>query len=240
MKTKSFPIDAHFSQVTAINRLAGNYIVPTEETVLHQTRKIILPEVRELIAGITTQDEHETRDGIGDVLFTAAGLYARCGMAWPSQFTPHLQDFSAFTVRRNVLDMLSGCEAICFDTELLGYEQAARTIPAALNFIVKDALVLGQMYGYPVLDDLQAVIDSNFSKFDKTEDDALMTRAKYAQLGVQTAYHPATYEGTKLYVTKVTADEIGRDGKEYPAGKWVKSVNFREPQFSSLVEVESA
>lgn len=230
-----------YDAVAAINRMAGNYIVPTTETALHQLNKIILPEVRETLDGLIAEDEHEIRDGVGDILFTVAGLYARLGYAFPeSIIVPTHLKYTREEAALSTLTLMGVCEEAATLVAIHGLEAYGEKLNAHMETMLRIACRIGHMHGYPVEQDLQAVVDSNFTKFDKTEDDAWQTKAKYSQLGVDTEYHQASYEGTKLYVTKVATAGKGSDGKNYPAGKWVKSVNFKEPVYSSLVEVASA
>lgn len=233
-------LSAQHDAVAAINRMAGNYIVPTTETALHQINKIILPEVRETLDGLIAEDEHEIRDGVGDILFTVAGLYARLGYAFPENImVPTIVKYTRTEAAFTALTLQSVCEESATMIAIVGLEEYGRQLNGHMETMLRAACRLGHMHGFPIQQDLQAVIDSNFTKFDTTEDEARQTAAKYARLGVDTVYHSATYEGRQLYVTKVEDATKGTDGKSYPAGKWVKSVNFQEPVYSSLVEVAS-
>lgn len=92
--------------------------------------------------------------------------------------------------------------------------------------------------------DLHEVVLSNLTKFDPAgEPEAIRaTVAKYLALGVETvqieAYDPLSGhdgdEGRLLYVSRSAYDQVGTDGKAYPKGKWLKSANFVEPEFSPL------
>lgn len=84
--------------------------------------------------------------------------------------------------------------------------------------------------------DLDVVILSNLSKFDRTETDALLTKAKYDALGVPTDVRTHDANGTIYYITVVDADCVGTDGKTYPKGKYLKSHLWLEPWFTPLPE----
>lgn len=83
--------------------------------------------------------------------------------------------------------------------------------------------------------DFAEVVRSNLTKFDGNEEDALATQQKYEAIGVHTHCLKVTAEnGRVFYVTKSAVDQQGRDGKYYPAGKYLKSVRFEEPQYAPL------
>jgi len=95
---------------------------------------------------------------------------------------------------------------------------------------------LAGRYGFDASEVLRRVNESQFSKFDKNTDDLLDTRTKYTRLGVETFFIKKEYQGETVYVTKVTETVTGTDGKVYLKGKWLKSVNFKEPRFDDMIE----
>ncbi len=88
--------------------------------------------------------------------------------------------------------------------------------------------------------DMTVVCDSNMEKFDLSEADALLTRDKYAKLGIETYYivsnilDEETGRSKKLYVTRSSSDQTDAKGKDYPADKWLKSYKWKEPVFTPL------
>lgn len=84
-------------------------------------------------------------------------------------------------------------------------------------------------------EDMYAIYRSNMSKFDTDEDTASRTRDKYAQLGLEVET-VRVMDGPKVYYTTRVTHEQVVDGKLYPRGKLVKSVNFKEPVFIPLPE----
>lgn len=88
--------------------------------------------------------------------------------------------------------------------------------------------------GFPADKDFKEVCRSNFTKFDKTEEDAKETAAKYLEKGVETYYVGRPREDVLVYVTYLAKDQVGIDGKSYPKGKWLKSIHFEEPVFTPL------
>lgn len=77
------------------------------------------------------------------------------------------------------------------------------------------------------IDDLFKVIESNKTKFCKTADEANATIRKYEKLGVTTHAE----ESSLGYVIKSSVTVTGSDGKQYPQGKWLKSINFVDAEF---------
>lgn len=82
--------------------------------------------------------------------------------------------------------------------------------------------------GYEVY---RRVLVSNLSKFCATHEEAQATVDKYAALGVT-----VNVFGTPpaLYVKSACAQEFG--GETIPAGKFLKGVNFQEPDFTDLLQ----
>lgn len=85
---------------------------------------------------------------------------------------------------------------------------------------------LANRLGAPADLDYVDVVLSNLCKFDVSEEDALKTREKYQEIGVDTIYIRSQYAGYIFYVTKVAVDQVGSDNKVYPAGKWLKSFKW--------------
>lgn len=89
--------------------------------------------------------------------------------------------------------------------------------------------------GIPADLDFKKVCESQFTKFDNTIDEALATRDKYLEMGITTYYdEQIRKDGTKIYVTYSAINQTGKDNKSYPAGKWLKSCNYKEPIFDPL------
>lgn len=98
---------------------------------------------------------------------------------------------------------------------------------------------LGYLMGFPSDMDLDLVCDSQYSKFDRTLEDAALTKAKYEALGIevyQTTRNLGSPEdqGSLYIVTRSSKDQKDTDGKDYPKDKWLKSVKFKEPVFSNM------
>ena len=107
--------------------------------------------------------------------------------------------------------------------------------------ILFTVLGLAHVMGFPADDDLRLICESQFTKFDASEESAEQTKQKYLLLGVET-YQIRKQLGSAeddnfWIVTKSAKDQIGKDGKDYPKDKWLKSVNFKEPVFDPSYQI---
>lgn len=229
--SSSSPLSVLFARVVAINNLVGNTAHPNRETALHQLKGIIRPEMEELQIGIDMRDLHETRDGLADVLFTLAGLYGRMGLAIPEHWD--LTDLSGLRSTNDCLRKLFDCQTAL---EIIAEQQFAG-ISAAMSAIagncVELAIKIAQLEDIDYLSDLEAVIASNMTKFDRDEESAKATRDKYWAISVDTFQkNQSVSEDEPPYIVTFSAkDQHGYDGKDYPMGKWLKSVNFQDTDF---------
>lgn len=103
-------------------------------------------------------------------------------------------------------------------------------------------LGLAHVMGFPADDDLRLICESQFTKFDASEEAAEQTKQKYLDLGVET-YQIRKQLGSAeddnfWIVTKSAKDQVGKDGKDYPKDKWLKSTNFKEPEFDPSYSVK--
>lgn len=99
---------------------------------------------------------------------------------------------------------------------------------------IGDVLVTTYGLGYVINIDCDWLMDnidlSNMSKFDLTLEDAQATQKKYSEIGVETVIGHNEEHG--LYFVLSAKDQVGTDGKEYPAKKMLKSINFKEPDLN--------
>ena len=81
------------------------------------------------------------------------------------------------------------------------------------------------MRGYDLEQDLTAVNESNFSKFDISKNDAELTVKKYKDIGVTAEYKKVG----GYFITLCSKNCADNNEKKYPAGKILKSINYKEP-----------
>lgn len=84
--------------------------------------------------------------------------------------------------------------------------------------------------------DMHAVTDALLTRFDRTMEDALKTRKKYLDLGVETETRVTTIDGVTYHVTVSTKDQIDIHGEQYTAGKFLKSYQFSVATLQPLPE----
>lgn len=119
---------------------------------------------------------------------------------------------------------LDGIGDMAFTVELNKY------IDPEMRFDLMDH-ILGFFHPDTVSQALQAVIDSNNTKFDYSEEDAQLTAVHYDTLGVVVRTEEVK---TGVWATFSHYDQLV-DNKAYPADKLLKSVvNFKEPDFSHV------
>jgi predicted HAD superfamily Cof-like phosphohydrolase len=80
--------------------------------------------------------------------------------------------------------------------------------------------------------DFDTVHVSNMSKFCKDRDEALQTAAHYEKLGVQISYR--NVEGNMIAVISA-CDQTDINGKFYPEGKLMKSVQYHLPELDHVI-----
>lgn len=126
-------------------------------------------------------------------------------------------------------------------------EIVAKIDREAVRDDIQDILVtdygLSHYMGFDADADHVKVYESNMSKFDPSMDLARLTQEKYAALGVPTTIrctevsklHHGERHLTETFFINVSAeDTVGTDGKTYPKGKFLKSINFKEPQYNIM------
>lgn len=97
-------------------------------------------------------------------------------------------------------------------------------------------LGLAHRVGIDAQADYALIVASQFTKFDRTVEDAERTKAKYDAKNMQTHYEARFLPGEEApyYVTYSSVDQIDDQGRPCSAGKWLKSWQFQEPRFNDL------
>lgn len=79
--------------------------------------------------------------------------------------------------------------------------------------------------------DMQAVIDGVMTRFCRNEAELDQTVEKYAKLGITKVYTVGAFPTLAL---KVAEDQVGTNGEQFPKGKFLKSVSYRDTVFPPL------
>lgn len=240
----------HLTLNARINNIAGNRPLDRPAEVIAAAQaKVILSELRELIAGIRADDRTEIRDGIADVLVTVDGMIHRLDLSneYLSLFDTSLGE--SVEDELSMLDAsvttLGACQNLI--SLLEDYENLLESIiahPAGwachntrdnqnadMFGLAVMAYVCARLYDVNVYDDQLEVYRSNLSKFDTMREDAEAGIAKYASMGVTLVIEESEVDGVTYYVLKSPEDQVV-GGKDYPKGKFLKSIHFSEPNLS--------
>lgn len=94
---------------------------------------------------------------------------------------------------------------------------------------------LAKRCALPSIVDLAEVVRANKSKFDTSLEDQVKTAQKYTALNVETYFKSVVQpDGSSLYVTFTSHTQVDTQGREYIAGKWLKSYKWQDVQFEAL------
>lgn len=247
-----------FQNVADMNDLVGNIATGSIHCARHQYH-IIAEEVKELEDAILDQDLKMARDGVADVKVTVYGLAHRLGIkhfdavvrAATQVLMNHLElqadETTAQFIRRGYAQMEIDCTlnwdlALAeFKSLIENFEDLADSIQTHFEksdpvfyiaSMIYYAELIAALLGFDSDADDAEVHRSNMSKFDTNEEDLLATVKKYYDLGVETVVRETAIDDVKYYVVKVAHDQDGKDGKFYRRGKFLKSINFEEPNLA--------
>lgn len=89
-------------------------------------------------------------------------------------------------------------------------------------------------------DDFTKTVESLYSRFDSNIADAIKTHQKYEAMGVKTYISESIITGSELtrYANKVLEDCVSIKGETFSKGKFVKSVNYKDHQFTDTPDFE--
>lgn len=90
------------------------------------------------------------------------------------------------------------------------------------------AIGMAHIIGFDSDKDMLEVYNSNMSKLCVTQEELVATQKKYADIGV------VTYVGGELprAFVKSALDQTGSNGEFYKKGKFLKGINFKEPNLT--------
>lgn len=235
-----------------INHLVGNHANHEDLFGIAKQLEIIASEVREGIVSLYKNNfgNNGFRDDVQDILFTVYGLFYRANINPERAFyTPTENNFKAYFKDEALDNLISYANVLTLLSNKIA-DHAANNEPLTNEDIVTITVVLtslqtfaynaGLSCGFPVMIDYAEVVRSNMTKFDTTLEDAEATRDKYAAIGIVTVTVPGEYfiedKPYSVFICKSAHDQTGTDGKDYPGGKWLKSIRFREPEYIVIPE----
>lgn len=97
--------------------------------------------------------------------------------------------------------------------------------------------ISGMLLGAAV--DFERVCANQYDKFDTTAEKAELTRAKYANYGMETVTREVTdpHDGRVWYITFSAKDQLDEKGRMAVEGKWLKSHLYSDPVLTHLPAV---
>lgn len=243
----------HYLLNSTVNLIAGNAPTKDDDRRVISAAQLALidEEFREFLAAWAARDRRGIRDGLADMVVTLDGWFYRMGFSAQEVETAldaqrwldgYIEERDIGKSDYSLIGLLCTTPRPALTNERDTDDYVNPLDPLVFSSAISRMLLIVESLCKALAVDLAAdqweVYCSNMSKFDTSEEDAAFTRAKYAQLDVVTEtikqVAPASTEGGEsrtYWVTKSTHDQTGRDGKQYPRGKFLKSVRFREPVF---------
>lgn len=237
----------HLNLNVTVNTVVGNNPIDRTEDLASWIKvglkqiDLIIDEANELKVGVhdyTTGSDTkriaafvEIRDGVADVIVTLDGLVHRLGLVFPELGTAPHRPGSALEVEF-LLETLNKIR------DLIGMIDDVNVTGRELDALVYDAYNsvyhIADAYKIDVTVDQVAVYESNMSKFDLDKQTAMAGVEKYARMGVVVEIHeiPAEEDGETFtyYVLKSAHDQVV-DGKNFPSGKFLKGLGYKDPVF---------
>ena len=230
------------------------------QSVVARQSKIIKQEVFETIDdGFKADNFNEIRDGACDILVTVYGMLYLLDYDYENMIGESIEEFNVSEEMDKLFTYPVICEAVTSDehiNKIFGNsdktvkdffidsltEDYNRLLAAVEKFdeswivetcvsLVFKAMLIQAVHELDSNADMEIVNESNFSKFCKTEEEAQATIDKFAKINVPATYHPVEV-APELFVVKASKTVVGDDGKEYPEGKQLKSVNYKPVKFS--------
>lgn len=229
-----FPIELTklFQEVIKINEMVGNVALPNRDRLQHQL-DIIQSEFGEFLDGLEAGDTVETRDGCADTLFTLAGLYGRMQFELPTYLPSAQVDLDDLESHKSAHDFMMVSMGAILVLSRCSFASVYIAIKEVTEHLIANLLYVADSYMIDYVEDLRAVIDSNWTKFDTDEGSAMATRLKYEALGIAVEQRHKEQDGKTFTVTFSAADQKDEKGRDMRKGKWLKSVNFVDVNFGS-------
>ena len=232
----------HYDDITRINQIAGNLPVPLSDastwlSVFRRQLGLINEEFAEFENGLKEGHVGEIRDGIADTLVTTHGLISRLGLDsdfYTKFLTPYqVSGLTWTTSRQTAREHLDALNILAQNVET----PSPATVTAMAAGLALAVMEVGHQLGFDIDADMLAVYESNLSKFDTDPETLERSQTKYRIIGVETTVSENTVDGVTYLVMLSAKDQTGTDGRQYPKGKFLKSVNFREPVFQEQQDV---
>lgn len=220
----------------------GNSQAPNWPTLARQFR-ITLSEFNELAGAVESEDFIKFLDGQGDVTTTNDGIAHIAGFdldhayslltdeekadldQFPNYFgDKHSPNWEILRAHVEFMrPVLEGVEKYISESDFVALSSTVPVIDEANR-------VLAKLAGIDHSLNLDAIYTSNMSKLCATQEDVDATIAKYAAMDVTVDVFG---EFPKKFVKSNREQMLG--GEMIPAGKFLKGIHFKEPDFSKVM-----
>lgn len=231
----TFNIHRHFTQVGIVNEIPETCKGAMDYNH-HEVMAGLKTQCRymeeEILEGYNEQpfmvNNVNMADAIGDILFIALGYLYKVDRFFVKTGT-------VFTMNEKMLKhlnperLLHDVSMACYDASLSLEVEMSESAIENIMVIINRCVMLAWRLGYDIDAILDEICECNLTKFDTSLDQAVETKAKYAGLGVNVVIKQGTVNETLYYVVFVDGDQQAND-KFWPNNKWLKSINFREPE----------
>jgi NTP pyrophosphatase (non-canonical NTP hydrolase) len=100
--------------------------------------------------------------------------------------------------------------------------------------ILVTVLGIGYIMNIDCDEGLKEVNRANFSKLCKTQEQVQQTVEYYNKLGIETSVSHNTLDDEDVFLIKSSCEQRDKDGKVYPKGKFLKNVDWIEPDLGFI------
>lgn len=188
----------------------------------------IIDEIDELKEAIDEGNIKEIRDAVADILVFSLGLLHHSGENL--YFGKKLHEWIYSDYMKNInLDLLDDILKKLEMDSLLVIESSKKNSKSIVNLTIPNicyyCYLISDIYGFDIDEDMDAIIESNMSKFCKDQEDLNLTLQKYIDLGIE-VYAKGEFPKALVFSSK---DQLDKNGKQYRADKFLKSIYFKEP-----------
>lgn len=230
----------HYQLNVQINTIVGN--LPIEfnnfdeiKKIMRRQHDLIVDEFHELRDdGIGEKNIREIRDGLADVIVTVDGMFHRLGLQYPNVDAFYFEEEPLEECIEIIEAELAKAAEFLEMDQYSDLQDLHMRLSAIYGNVIWAVYQLSWLFGVDVQADQEAIYRSNLSKFDTDYDVARKGVEKYDAMGVPTSLFPNTIDGLTYHVIKCTADTVDGNGKRYGAGKFLKSIYFKEPVLVDL------
>ena len=212
-------IAPELQEINRFNAIIGKQKRNAEQAYL-QSKMLLSESLEGLDAG---NDPIEIRDAIADVIVVAQG---GCFIADAYQ----VGHIAGGALKLSSLDQIftSSADSVAAAWRWMqkpDAEEKRHPYYHSLELTIRRCVAYAASNNIPLKADLQAVNASNFSKFCKTESEALETISAYTKKGVLTHFKVTGDDEYPLAVYTTNNTPFA------PAGKLLKSINYQPPKF---------